>query len=138
MAWPPAAIAADKAPGAPSSDTEHPDHHNLLAAGVNDTVDYVRTLLDPPTEVTIDFGSSKPQWTKTFTIVDASVAVTSSVLVFPSGNVATGRVGNDAEWDSLILTATPAAGSFTLTATAFPGPIVGNRLVCYAVATPAA
>ena len=35
MAWPPATIADDKAPGAPSSDTEHPDHHNALAAAIS-------------------------------------------------------------------------------------------------------
>ena len=38
MAYPPDPIVADKAPGPPSSATEHPDHHNDLATAINDTV----------------------------------------------------------------------------------------------------
>lgn len=41
MTWPPAVIAADKAPGAPISSTEHPDHHNALATAINDTVGHI-------------------------------------------------------------------------------------------------
>lgn len=44
MAWPPAPIAADKTTGAPASATEHPDHHNQMAAAINDTVDHVSNL----------------------------------------------------------------------------------------------
>jgi hypothetical protein len=84
-------------------------------------------------EVEVDFGST-PQWTKTFTVTDANVTTATRVAVVPSGNVATGRVGNDAEWDSLICTALPAAGSFTLTVAAFPGPVVGARKVQYQIA----
>jgi hypothetical protein len=84
-------------------------------------------------EVEVDFGST-PQWSKTFTVTDANVTTATRVAVVPSGNVATGRVGNDAEWDSLICTALPASGSFTLTVAAFPGPIVGRRKVQYQIA----
>jgi hypothetical protein len=84
-------------------------------------------------EVEVDFGSS-PQWVKTFTVTDANVTTATRVAVVPSGNVATSRVGNDAEWDSLICTALPAAGSFTLTVAAFPGPVVGRRKVQYQIA----
>lgn len=128
MAWPPATIADDKAPGAPSSDTEHPDHHNALAAAINDTVKYVTW-----TEVEIDFGST-PQWSKTFTITDADCTTAALVQVVQSGNVATGRVGNDAEWDQILLTATPGNGSFVVTALAVPGPIEGARRVAYQIA----
>jgi hypothetical protein len=128
MAWPPAVIAADKAPGAPSSDTEHPDHHNALAAAVNQVVAYVTW-----TEVEIDFGTT-PQWSKTFTVTDADCTTSALVQVVQSGNVATGRVGNDAEWDGLVLAALPGTGSFVLTALAVPGPIVGARKVAYQIA----
>lgn len=84
-------------------------------------------------EVEIDFGST-PQWSRTFTVADANVTTATRVAVVPSGNVATGRVGSDAEWDSLICTALPAAGSFTLTVAAFPGPVVGARKVQYQIA----
>lgn len=128
MAWPPATIATGKAPGAPSSDTEHPDHHNALATAVNQIAAYVTW-----TEVEIDFGST-PQWSKTFTITDADCTTSALVQVVQSGNTATGRVGNDAEWDQLLLAATPGTGSFTLAAQAFPGPIVGARKVAYQIA----
>lgn len=129
MAWPPATIATGKAPGAPTSNTEHPDHHNALAAAVNAIVPYVTW-----TEVEIDFGSSKPQWSKTFTITDADCTTAALVQVVQSGNVATNRVGNDAEWDQLMLAATPGTGSFVLTALAVPGPVVGRRKVAYQIA----
>ena len=133
MAWPPTPVDATKAPGAPSSDTEHPDHHNALANAINDTVTQVAAMPGVPVEVEIDFGSS-PSWSKTFTISDATVTAGSLILAAPSGNVGTGRVGNDGEWDQLILSALPGSGSFTLTALAVPGPVVGNRKVIYTVA----
>ena len=128
MAWPPATIAADKAPGAPSSDTEHPDHHNALAAAVNDTVKYV-TL----TEVEVDFGTT-PQWSRSFTITDADCTPSATVIAHQVSTAATGRVGNDAEWDQILLAVSPGAGSFTLTALAVPGPVVGARRVAYQIA----
>jgi hypothetical protein len=41
MAFPPDPIAADKAPGPPIDDNEHPDHHNELATAINDIVAHV-------------------------------------------------------------------------------------------------
>lgn len=84
------------------------------------------------TETEIDFGSL-PIKDKTFTITDAAVSGSSKIMVVPSGNVATSRVGNDLEWDNLLLGAIASAGSFILTALAFPGPIVGKRKVFYTV-----
>jgi hypothetical protein len=84
------------------------------------------------TAVEVDFGS-EPVWDKTFTITDAGVTALSDVAVVPSGRIATGRVGNDAAWDNLLLAATPAAGSFELTALAVPGPVVGRRIVQYQI-----
>ena len=84
------------------------------------------------TETEIDFGTT-PQYSKTFTITDASVSGTSKIIVAPSGNVATSRTGNDLEWDNLLLGALAGTGSFTLTALALPGPVVGKRKVYYQV-----
>lgn len=84
------------------------------------------------TEVEINFGT-KPEWSKTFTIVDPSALPASKILVMPSGNVATGRVGNDLEWDNMVLGALSGTGQFTLTALATPGPVVGNRKVFYSI-----
>ena len=130
MAWPPATIAADKAPGPPSSSTEHPDHHNALAAAVNEIVAYLSGR--EWAEVEIDFGT-KPQFSALFTITDADVSPTSNIVVNGSSEPATGRVGNDAEWDGLALSAIAGSGSFTLTAIAVPGPVVGARKVLYSI-----
>jgi hypothetical protein len=83
-------------------------------------------------ETEIDFGT-KPVWDKTFTITDSSVTSTSHVIVAPSGKVATDRVGNDWEWDGLLMSALPVDGSFILTAFASPGPLVGKRFVQYQI-----
>lgn len=85
------------------------------------------------TETEIDFGTT-PVWSKTFTITDAAVSGTSKVVPVPSGSVATGRVGNDLEWDNLLLGALAGTGNFLLTALAIPGPIVGKRKIHYQVA----
>lgn len=86
------------------------------------------------TEAEIDFGT-KPAWSKTFTVVDAGVSASSKIILCPSGNVATGQVGNDLDWDNLLLGGLAGSGSFTLTALAVPGPVVGKRKVFYSVAT---
>lgn len=130
MAWPPATIAADKAPGAPSSATEHPDHHNALASAVNEIVAYLTAR--SWVEVEINFGTT-PQYSALFTIVDGDVTAASNIVVNGSSEPATGRVGNDAEWDGLALSAIAGSGSFTLTAIAVPGPVVGARKVLYSV-----
>jgi hypothetical protein len=85
------------------------------------------------TETEIDFGTT-PVRDKTFTVTDGTVTGSSKIAVWPSGNVGTSRVGNDLEWDNLLLGALAGTGQFTLTALALPGPIVGKRKVYYAVA----
>jgi len=84
------------------------------------------------TAVEIDFGT-EAVWDKTFTITDAGVTALSNVAVTPSGRIATGRVGDDAAWDNLLLAALPGAGSFELTALAVPGPIMGRRVIQYQI-----
>lgn len=86
------------------------------------------------TEVEIDFGAT-PQWSKTFTIIDAGSDAGFSIVCVPSGREATGRVGNDQEWDNILLAANPTAGSFELSAIAVPGPIVGKRNILYSIIT---
>lgn len=81
------------------------------------------------TEAEIDFGTT-PVRSKKFTITEASITALSKIIVTPSGNVATGRVGDDYEWDSINLTAKPNAGTFTLTAFA-SGRIRGKRKILY-------
>lgn len=83
-------------------------------------------------EAEIDFGTT-PQWSKTFTVTDALVSGTSKVSAWASGNTATGRVGNDDEWDMVMYSAKAGTGEFTLTAMALPGPIVGKRKIFYAI-----
>lgn len=83
------------------------------------------------TETEIDFGST-PIRSKKFTVIDGSVTGSSKISVVPSGNVGTGRVGDDWEWDSIAFAAKAAAGSFTITAFA-SGRIMGNRKVYYSV-----
>ena len=80
----------------------------------------------------VDFGSA-PVYDKEFTITDALVGAGSNVACLPSGKVATGRVGNDLAWDSLVCAALPASGSFTLTVQANPGPVVGKRNILYQI-----
>jgi hypothetical protein len=81
------------------------------------------------TETEIDFGSLPVQGKK-FTITQAGVLPASLVSVSPSGNVATGRVGDDYEWDSINFSAKPNTGTFTLTAYA-SGRIRGKRKILY-------
>ena len=80
-------------------------------------------------ETEIDFGST-PVKSKRFTITDAGASPTSKILVSPSGNIATGRVGNDWEWDTINFSARSSTGTFELTATA-SGRIKGKRKVFY-------
>jgi hypothetical protein len=85
------------------------------------------------TEIEVDFGT-KPTFNGRFSVTDAGVSGTSKVVVTESGKIATGRVASgDAEWDSIISAALPAAGSFTLFCTAQPGPVVGKRKLQYSV-----
>lgn len=70
------------------------------------------------TEDEIDFWSSIPVRSKRFTITNWSITWSSKIIVSPSWNVATGRVGNDWEWDSINFTAKAGTGNFVLTANA--------------------
>jgi len=84
------------------------------------------------TSAEVDFGTT-PTYSKTFTVTDASVSSSSKVVAVPDGAVATGRAGNDWEWDGVIFACVPGTGEFTLTGLATPGPIVGRRKVYYQV-----
>lgn len=77
--------------------------------------------------------TDKPVWSKTFSVVDARVTPASVIVVSQSGNTATGRVGNDLEWDQILLGAVAGTGTFEVTAYAVPGPIVGNRVIIYQI-----
>jgi len=83
------------------------------------------------TEAEIDFGSN-PVRSKRFTITDAGVTGASKIAVLASGKVATGRVGNDWEWDAITFAALPGTGTFTLTALA-SGRVLGKRTIQYQV-----
>lgn len=85
------------------------------------------------TEVEVDFGST-PRFDAQFSIADGTVAPSSKVLIQESGKAATGRVTGDSQWDSIDVAALPAAGSFIAYCRADPGPVVGRRLLQYAVA----
>jgi hypothetical protein len=94
-----------------------------------------KTLQDVETrEAEIDFGSGKPKYDASFTVTDADVTTSSKISVSPSGNVATSRVGNDWEWDGVIMAALAGIGNFSLYCTALPGPIVGKRKIYYTIA----
>lgn len=81
------------------------------------------------TEIEVDFGT-KPIRSKKFTITAAGVTGTSKIIVTPSGNVATGRVGDDWEWDSIATSAKAGSGQFTLTCFA-SGKVAGKRKFYY-------
>lgn len=84
------------------------------------------------TSTEVDFGTA-PTYSATFTVVDGAVDASSKIVAVPDGETATGRVGNDWEWDGIIFACVPASGEFTLTALATPGPVVGKRKVFYQV-----
>ena len=81
-------------------------------------------------ETEIDFGSL-PTDTVTVTVTDASITPASIVTVTPSGNTATGRVGNDYTWETITFSAIAQAGSFLLSAVCGNGTLVGKRKVFY-------
>lgn len=81
------------------------------------------------TEIEVDFGT-KPVRSKKFTITNASITGSSKIIVSPSGNVATGRVGDDWEWDSISASAKAGTGQFTLTCFA-SGKVAGKRKFYY-------
>lgn len=81
------------------------------------------------TEIEVDFGS-KPTRSKKFTITDASITGASKIIVSPSGTVATGRFGDDWEWDSINTSAKAGTGQFVLTCFA-SGKVAGKRKFYY-------
>jgi hypothetical protein len=84
------------------------------------------------TETEIDFGTT-PVRTKKFTVTDAAITAASKIMVTSSGNIATSRVGDDWEWDSINFTAKAGSGQFTLTAFA-SGRVRGARKIFYTIA----
>jgi hypothetical protein len=83
------------------------------------------------TEVEIDFGT-KPTRGKRFTITDALASSGSKIIVFPSGNPATGRGIDDWEWDGINFSAKGNTGNFTLYANS-SGRIAGKRKIFYII-----
>lgn len=81
-------------------------------------------------ETEVDFGSGVPVRSKVFTITDAAINSAHKIMVTPSGNVATGRVGNDWEWDSIQSIARAGTGQFFLTCIA-SGRVKGKRKFHY-------
>ena len=82
------------------------------------------------TEVEIDFGTI-PVTEKSFIITDAGISIISKIIVQPSGNVATSRVGNDYSWETFSFSATSGTGNFTLYANCSNGSLVGKRKIYY-------
>ena len=84
------------------------------------------------TEVEIDFGSS-PVRSKSFTVTDAGVSPSSTVVAWSSAGAATGRGVDDALWDGITYACTPGTGSFTVHAHA-TGMVAGPRTILYQIA----
>ena len=79
------------------------------------------------TELELNFGST-PVRGKKFTIEYFPITSASLIAVYPSGNTAFERVGDDWEWDSIVFSAKPNLGSVTITARA-SGLIRGRRKI---------
>lgn len=84
------------------------------------------------TETEIDFGSW-PTFSKTFTIIDATVTTSSKINPIQSGKAATGKSADENELDLITFRAAPQTGSFLLFADAETGPVVGTFKVNYIV-----
>lgn len=83
------------------------------------------------TEVEIDFGSMVAPNTS-FSVTAPGVVSTNKILVSPSPNPATGRVGNDWEFDDALFSAIAGTGLFTLYAR-IQDKIIGKRKIYYQV-----
>lgn len=79
----------------------------------------------------IDFGNV-PVSSATFNIVDSAILATSTVLVYVNSKDATGRVGNDWEFDMPFFTAVTNNGSFDLSVV-FEHSVVGKRQINYQI-----
>lgn len=84
-----------------------------------------------PIETEIDFGST-PVDSASFVITDANVSTTNIIFVHASPNPATGRVGNDWEFDHASFSALPGTGQFTLSVVLAHG-AVGKRKIYYTI-----
>jgi len=83
------------------------------------------------TEAEVDFGATTRRSAR-FTVTDAAVSPASTVVVWQSGNPATGRGVDDALWDAVTYAAVPGTGSFTVHAHA-SGRVRGRRKILYTV-----
>ncbi|CAB4183394.1 hypothetical protein UFOVP1439_20 [uncultured Caudovirales phage] len=77
----------------------------------------------------INFGTV-PVKSKRITVTDAAITTASKIMVTPNGATATGRVGNDWEWDTIDFSVVAGTGNFLLTGTA-SGRIKGKRNIYY-------
>lgn len=110
---------------------------NFTGAGVTASGAGATTTINIPggagsfavTNAEVDFGTV-PIKSKRITVTDAAITSASKIMVTPNGATATGRVGNDWEWDTIAFSAVPGTGSFILTGTA-SGRIVGKRKIFY-------
>lgn len=80
--------------------------------------------------VEIDFGSAAVK-SKTFTITDVDVTISTLILIGHSAKAATGRSQDENEMDTLLLRAAPGSGEFTLYADGFPNFVSGKYRVNY-------
>lgn len=118
-----------------SGNTIGPCH--CVSAGTPGLLDAVWEM-DRPSgieRVEIDFGTT-PQWQMMFTVSNFSVTPLSRIVAWESAETATGRVGVDQEWDQLLLAARPDPITpllINIYATAFPGPVVGRRVIYYQI-----
>ena len=112
---------------------------NLIGLTLGTNLNVTGTTLDAAgggstwTEAEVDFLT--PSYDYQFTVTDAAVGVASKITVIPCGKAATGRTADDWQWDGITFAALPAVGSFTLYATAHPGPVIGKRKIQYSVAS---
>lgn len=103
---------------------------HCVSAGTPAVLDAVWALDTAVERIEVDFGSTGVP-SASFVIVDPSVTASTRIVAWESAETATGRVGVDQEWDQLLLATVAAAGTFTLYATAVPGPVVGKRVLYY-------
>ena len=81
-----------------------------------------------------DFGAT-PVQSGEWTVTDANVATTSHILAWLTAEDPTGRDGDEAEMEEMVVFAkTIAAGSFVLCAEAVDGPVDGKYKFGYIVA----
>lgn len=88
------------------------------------------------TEVEVDFGWP-PRANDSFTVTDATVSTSSKILVWPSGNAATGAAADEFEMTPFACSALAGDGQFTLNVVACDqarGLIGGKVKVFYQVA----